>query len=175
MNKNKPLSLLAFFFAIFALASCSIVSHPNQKIIIGKWRPVEVEKIVDSSAFQAGASLQGATEKQKPGAAKPAGTATGEGGAGRKEAELDRLVQMEKRATMEIFADKTAVKNFPGKPLNATWKLKGRGKRIVAKNTENKMTFTIDILEINKERIVVVEHAPVGDVKIIYERVFDAN
>jgi hypothetical protein len=175
MNKNKPISLIAFLFAVVFLASCSIVPHPNQKIIIGKWRPVTVEKMVDSSALQAGAPVQGTTEKQKPGAARPAGTATGEGASGRKDAELDRLVQMEKRATMEIYADKTAIKNFPGKPLNATWKMKGRGKRIVAKNLENNTTFTIDILEINKERIVVVEHAPVGDVKIVYERVFDAN
>jgi hypothetical protein len=71
---------------------------------------------------------------------------------------------------MEIFANKTAVKNFPGKPLHATWKMKGKGTKIVAKNVENKMKFTIEILEISKVQIVVIEHAPVGDVKITYER-----
>jgi hypothetical protein len=53
--------------------------------------------------------------------------------------------------------------------------MKGKGKKIVAKNTENKQTFILEILEINKERIVIVEHAPVGDVRITYMRVFDAN
>ncbi|MCX6277180.1 MAG: hypothetical protein NT004_03665 [Bacteroidetes bacterium] len=171
MNKNKQVNLLAFLIAAVLLASCGVLTHPNEKIIIGTWRPVTVEKVVDSSAIQAEASLKGNTSAQKPGAAKPAG----DGAVGRKDSELNRLVQMEQRATMEIFADKTAIKNYPGKPLRATWKMKGKGTRIVAKNLENNMTFTIEILEINKERIVVIEHAPVGDVKITYERQFDAN
>lgn len=170
MNKNKHINFFAALFAVAILASCAVY-HPNEKIIIGTWRPVTVEKVVDSSALQAEASLKGQPSAQKPGTAGIAG----EGSTGRKEAELDRLVQSEKRATMEIFADKTAIKNFPGKPLNATWKMKGKGTRIVAKNLENNMTFTIEILEINKERIVVIEHAPVGDIKITYERQFDSN
>jgi hypothetical protein len=127
-----------------------------------------VEKVIDSSAIQAAASLAGNSAQKQSKDGKPAG----EGAASRKDATLDRLVQAEMRATMEIFANKTAVKNFPGKPLHATWKMKGKGTRIVAKNVENKMKFVIEILEINKEQIVVIEHAPVGDIKITYERQF---
>lgn len=171
MNLSKPANLIALLIVIVVLGSCAISSHPNEKIIIGKWRPVKVEKVVDSSAIEAGVALQGSSSKQKSGASKPAG----EGAAGRKDAELDRLVQLEMRATMEIYPDKTAIKNFPGKPLKATWKMKGKGKKIIAKNLENKTTFVIEILEITKEQIIVLEHAPMGDIRIVYERVFDAN
>lgn len=173
MNQIRKINFLAVIILVGMLASCGIGSHPNEKIIIGTWRPVKVEKIVDSSAIQAaGDAAQAKTVKQKPGTDR---SATAEGGAGRKDAELNRLIQLEQRATLEIYPDKTAIKNYPGKALNAKWKMKGRGKRIVAKNLENKMTFVIEILEISKERIVVIEHVPVGDIKVEYERVFDAN
>jgi hypothetical protein len=168
MTLNKYLNLVGFLIAIGILASCAIAPHPNEKIIVGTWRPVKAEKIVDSSALQAAATLAGNSGQKQSKDGRPAG----DGGASRKEATLDRLVQSEMRATMEIFANHTAIKNFPGKPLHATWKMKGKGTRIVAKNVENKMKFTIEILEINKEQIVVIEHAPVGDVKITYERQF---
>jgi hypothetical protein len=170
MKNNKRVNLAAIVISLFILGSCAFGPHPNEKIIIGTWRPVKVEKIVDSTAIQAGAALEG-NQKQKPGADRPAGESAGS----RKDAELNRLVQMEQRATLEIYPDKTAIKNFPGKPLNATWKMKGKGKKIVAKNLENKTTFVIEILEIDKEHIVIIEHTPVGDIKINYERQFDAN
>ncbi len=168
MNRNRIFTFFAFTVALFILASCGITSHPNEKIIVGTWRPVKVEKVVDSSALLAAQSASGGAVKPK---SKPGGPA-GEDNAGKREATLDRLVQSEMRATMEIFANKTAVKNFPGNPLQATWKMKGRGTRIVAKGVENKRKFVIDILDITKERIEVIEHTPVGDIKIIYERQF---
>ena len=171
MKLTKTSNFIALLFAVIFLGSCSISSHPNEKLIIGTWRPLSVEKIVDSSAIQAGAAQAGTSVKQKQGSARPAA----EGGAGRKDAELNRLVQLEMRATMVIYPDKTAIKNFQGKPLHAKWKMKGKGTKIVAKNLENKTTFVIEILEINKEKVVIIEHAPVGDLKITYERVLDAN
>ncbi len=168
MKRNIIFTFFAIALAIIALSSCSITSHPNEKLIVGTWRPVKAEKIFDTAALIAAAGMSGDTVRQKSKQGRP-GT---EGAAGRKEAKLDRLVQTEMLATMEIFANKTAVKNFPGKPLNATWKMKGRGTRIVAKNVETKMKFVIEILEINKERIVVIEHTPLGEVKIVYERQF---
>ena len=166
MNKNKHVNLVALLFAVIIFASCAATMHPNEKILIGKWNPVKVEKIVDSSALQAAASPGGNSGQKQSKEGKPAG----EGGASRKDAALDKLVQTEMRSTLELFPNKTAVKNFPGKPLKATWKLKGNGTRIVAKGTETGMKFVIEILEIDKEHIVIIEHAPVGDLKIVYER-----
>ncbi len=170
MNRNRIFTLFTFTVAVIALASCSIMSHPNEKIIIGTWRPVKVEKVVDSAALLAVAAQSGDTLQQQK--SKLGGKPAGDGGAAKKEAILERLMQSEMRATMEIFMNKTAVKNYPGKPLHATWKMKGKGTRIIAKNVENKMKFVIEILEINKERIVVIERTRAGDLKIIYERQF---
>jgi hypothetical protein len=168
MNRNRIITFFVFTLVIIALTSCGITSHPNEKLIVGKWRPVKVEKIVDSSALQAGASMKGTPGKKQTRPGSPAG----EGGAARKEAIFDRFIQSEMQATMEIFANKTAIKNYPGKPLNVTWKMKGKGTRIIAKNVGNKTTIVIDILAIDKERIVVMEHTRGGDVKISYERQF---
>jgi len=174
MKQIKPINLLSILFIIIIFASCSITQHPNEKIIIGKWRPVSVEKVVDSSIIQAQATLTGNSGQQQavPGKTGGRGGAGGGGNASKQEMALDRLVQAEMRATLEIFPNKTAVKDYHGKTMHATWKMKSKGTKIVAKNVENKMKFVLEILEINKERIVVLEHAQIGDVKITYEKVF---
>lgn len=171
----KQIKLTAWLVVLVIMGSCA-VSHPNEKIIVGTWRPVKVEKVVDSSALEAAAALN-PTAASRPAGAKPgeARPARGGDGGSRKEAELNRLLQLEQRSTMEIYPDKTAVKNFHHKPINATWKMKGKGKKILAKNVETKHTFVIEILEISKERMVVLQHTPAGDLKIEYERQFDAN
>ncbi|MFZ4522250.1 MAG: hypothetical protein ACOYNC_11115 [Bacteroidales bacterium] len=166
MSQNRHFNLLSFLVAILILASCAVISHPNEKIIVGIWKPVKVEKIVDSAALKA-AVAQGAASGQKQG---KAGVPAAEGGVSRQEASLDRLAQSELRTTMEIFSNKTALKNYPGKPLRATWKMKGDGTRIVAKNVETKSKVVLEILEISKVQIVVLEHAHMGDLKITYER-----
>ena len=166
MNRNRTLAACLFAIALFILTSCAVAPHPNEKIIVGTWKPVKVEQIVDSSALKASISHSSDSTRKNP---KPGRSAVA-GGGNKKEATLDRLAQNEMRATLEIFADKTAIKNYPGKPLHATWKMKGRGKRLVGKNVDNKMKFVIDILEIRNEEVTVMEHAPVGDLKIVYKR-----
>jgi hypothetical protein len=176
MTRTKLLPLSLFAIALFILASCSITSHPNEKIIIGKWQPMRVEKIVDSSALMAaGANAGDSTVKNDANPAKSAsgkkGGGSGSGNVARKGATLDRLAQSEMRATLEINADKTAVKNFPGNPLRATWKMKGKGTRIVAKNKSTKQKFVIDIVDLSADEVIILEHAPVGDLRITYTRI----
>jgi hypothetical protein len=172
MNKHLIITLCTLAIASFLITSCSISPHPNEKIIIGTWRPVKVEKVVDSSALQAASARQEASGQAADTTRKTSrgGGQSGDNAAARKEAALDRLIQSEMRATMEIFPNKTAVKNYPGKPLHATWKMKGKGTRIIGKGVENKVKFVIVIEEISKEQIVILEQAPLGDLRITYER-----
>ncbi|HNY01733.1 MAG TPA: hypothetical protein PKG48_04060 [Bacteroidales bacterium] len=167
--KRIHLYLFSFLLSIpLFLVSCGATSHPNEKVIAGKWVPVKVEKINDSPQPAPDATVRpGERAEQKAGAPN---AGAGDGGAAKKREALERLAHTEMHAVMEINPDHTAVKNFPGRPLKASWKMKGRGKRIVARNLENKQKFTIDILEVTKERMVVIEHAPVGDLKITYAR-----
>lgn len=167
MYKNRIITFFAFAAVTILMASCAVTSHPNEQILVGTWKPVKVEKIVDSSAFQAYGSKPSGTNQTKSRNGKVSGT----GDAGRLTASLDKQVQVEMHSTLQIFANKTAIKKYGAKIIHATWKLKGNGTRIVAKNVENKMRFVIEILEINKEHVVVIEHASAADIKITYERV----
>jgi hypothetical protein len=166
MNKFSNTLLISLMVMVLFMASCAITSHPNEKMIVGKWKPLSVEKVVDSSALQAAGSMTPAQDKGKT----KAGTTPGQAAPETREGGLDRLVQAEMRATLEIFENKTAIKKYPGKPVHATWKMKGNGTKMVGKNIENKMRFVIEILEISKEQVVVIEHLPVGDLKIVYVR-----
>ncbi|MEI6681121.1 MAG: hypothetical protein WCO44_00760 [Bacteroidota bacterium] len=172
MNRNKTLGLSLVAIALFLMTACAVVPHPNEKIIVGLWKPVKVERVIDSSALlaahpHAGDTTAKAAVPGKPGAPGKAGEA---GAAARRGANLEHLQQIEMRATLEIFANKTAIKHYPGKPLNATWKMKGKGTRIVAKNLATKSKFVIDIEDISQDRLVIMEHAQSVDVRVTYER-----
>ena len=166
MNRTKTIAIFLSAFALFIITSCAIVPHPNEKIIVGIWKPVKVEKIIDSAVLLAATTRAADTTVKNQKAGRPAQA----GNAARKGATIERLIQSEMRATLEIYANKTAIKNYPGKPLHATWKMKGRGTRLIAKNKANKAKFVIDIVEISQDQVVVLEHAQMGDLKITYDR-----
>ena len=166
MNRNRTLAISLFAIALLIVTSCAIVPHPNEKIIVGIWKPVKVEKVIDSSALKAVASKPADTA----GRTQKSGKTQASGNGARKGATIDRLVQSEMRASLEVFANKTAVKNYPGKPVHFTWKMKGKGTRLLTKNVETKMKFVIEIETISQDQIVILEHAQVGDVRIAYER-----
>ena len=166
MNKKRIIPFCTIAVAIVIMTSCAVTSHPNEKLIVGTWRPVKVEKVVDSTALPAAASKPTEATQIKAKSAKPSGGGNNE----RVKTSLERLMQVEMRTNLQIFENKTAIKNYAGKPMKATWKMKGHGTRIIAKATENKTRFVIEILEINKERLVVIEHAPAGDLQVTYER-----
>lgn len=166
MNKPSLKTLFLIAGLLFVITSCSVTSHPYETMILGKWKPLKVEKFIDSAAYKAVMASQATTgEKTEKGTQTVGGTSPD-----KLAAALDRLFQAESRAEMEVFADKTVVKKYAQKEVKATWKLKGKGTRMNVKNIENKKKYTIDLLEISKEQIVLLEHAPVGDLKVTYVR-----
>ncbi len=167
MNRSKTIAFSLLALIVFFMASCAIVPHPNEKIIVGIWKPTSVEKVVDSSILLAAGAHPADTNRKVQ---KDGKTAAGAGDQSRREAGINRLLQSEMRASLEVFANKTAVKNYPGKPLHATWKMKGRGTRLITKNVANKTKYVIEILEISQDRMTVLEHAAAVDIKITYER-----
>jgi hypothetical protein len=79
MNRNRIFTIFAIAITVMVATSCAITSHPNEKIIVGLWTPVKVEKIVDSSALLASPAMAGNKEQQQSKTGKPGG----EGGVSR--------------------------------------------------------------------------------------------
>ena len=161
------LLLTIFIITLIIAASCAVKPHPNEKRIEGKWKPLKIERIVDSSAIQAAAHAGGTNPPKESKTGKP----TRSGGDPKRAANAERLYQTEMRSTLEIFPDKTAIKSYPGKDIKLTWKMKSNGTRLVAKNPENKAKFVIDIEDISDTKIIVIEHAQIGDIRITYAKI----
>ncbi|MFH1159404.1 MAG: hypothetical protein V1733_00445 [bacterium] len=84
--------------------------------------------------------------------------------------QLNRIIQVEGRTNITINPDKTAVKFYQARTVKATWKLRGKGTVLIAKDLAKKEKYRLDIQEINNNQMVVVEHLPVGGIKITYEK-----
>ena len=161
--------LLTVFFALsfaFLITSCA-TTYPNQKLLIGAWRTVKVEK----SNIPATLGKTDPTPlRTTPVTAPHSDSVAPAREASKAEQQLARLIQSESRATLTINADKTAVKEYPGKTIHGTWKFKNNTHlQVVSKETDKKMIF--EIQKINDTLAIVKEPLPVGELKITYKKI----
>jgi hypothetical protein len=179
MKNNRLLIFCLFVLGVVFMSSC-VTTHPNAKLIVGKWKPESVEKYIDPNAVpepQTAASGQPGANAAQPVKAKAGDSSRSAGAAGGAQAEspeqrmgaaLDRLIRSEQRADFEVYDNGKAVKMYYPKPLKVKWKMKSKGTRVVAKELEGDRKFVIDILEITETRCVIIEHTRAGDLKIAY-------
>jgi hypothetical protein len=160
MRKFLTIPVACLF--IFLIASCTSTKQIENRMV-GTWKAVTVEPIGVPS-FPAAAQT----------AAKPAGndsTLAPTHEQSRLEGQISRMIESEKRSTLTINADKTAVKEYPGKTINASWKLKKKGTRIVAKSKDTGKNLTLDIVKITDSTAVVESTMQYGTMKITYKKV----
>lgn len=183
MKNNRLLLFCLFILGMVFFSSCA-TTHPNSKLIIGRWKPESVEKYIDPNSAPTPATqsdnsgMQPGSNSAQPVKARPGDSArnAGKGGAQAGNAEqrmasaLDRLIKMEQRAEFEVFPNGTAVKMYHPAPIKAKWKMKGKGKRVVVKKIDGDRKFVIDILELTETRCVLIEHTDAGDLKIVYTK-----
>ena len=171
MNVYKIFPLLAFISLIVVANSCK-VTYPNEKLIIGKWKPVKVEKSFDTSYLKAqGTQLPKSAVAMDTASQKKGKKSSSQAPAVNKDNQLIRLAQSEERSSFEMISEnKQVLKHYPGKTISGTWKMKKKGTRIVVKGKENGKKFTIDILDINDSTLVAKEQFPFGLLKVTYHK-----
>jgi hypothetical protein len=174
---RKYLFTIILLAAVGALLTSCATTSPNEALIVGKWNPVTVEKILPEKAAAQG---QGTTTATPGGTAasgndQPQARKEGKGGGSgenyaKAEEKFNRLYRAEQKATLEIYADKSAVKNFGGTMVKATWKMKPNGKKVIAKNVKTKEKYVLEILELSETQAVIQENLPMGALKITYAK-----
>jgi len=189
--KNWILSALIIVMAV-VLSSCA-TTHPNEKLIVGAWKPEKAEKYFTEEEEKAMKNIQSQPAGSKP-AVKPApsspsgstGTTTqvipapsenrgGKRGDGDVVHQLNNLIRAESRTPMVVYPDYSAAKFYKNRTVKATWKLKGNGTVLKVKDIEKKERYRIDILEVSDYKLVIVENLPIGGIKITYKKVNESQ
>lgn len=173
MRKILTVTLVLVPFVLL-FSSCA-TTHPNEQLIMGKWNTVSVEKILpekqQAAEPQTGPGGTAITNDTGAKTGKGGGKSGSSGEAGaRAEEQFNRLYRAEQKATLEIFPNKTAVKDYHGTLVKATWKMKPSGKKIVAKSIKTKERIVLEIEELTDTKAVVIEKLPVGALKITYAK-----
>jgi hypothetical protein len=173
MRKNL-FTIIAFSLLTALFTSCA-TTNPKEALIIGKWKPTNVEKIMPEKTASAdqGAASTAAAGNTSSGNNQSQAREGGKGGNSganyaKAEEQFNRLYRAEQKGTMEIYADHSAVKNFGGAMVKATWKMKPNGKKVIAKNVKTKEKYVLDILELSETQVVIQENLPIGALKITY-------
>jgi len=183
----KNLVIFSILISFLILISSCATTHPNEALIVGAWKPVKVEKYFTDDELEAlkksqntGTGQAVKNDPKTPATGEGAATTGGQpstapqarpGGSGQNpEAALNGMMQAETRTNMVIYPDKTAAKFYRNRTVKASWKLKGNGTVLIARDLEKKDKYRIDILEVNPTSLVVVQNLPVGGIKITYEK-----
>jgi len=171
---KRLLTLFFVFTAAFLISSCATF-YPNQKYLIGTWKPINIEKY----------SLQ---EHQNPVAGTEGKTNSGEGGTTHSSG-MDRQTFNEKKqnvmadlkSSMAFYSDKTssltfktnktAIKEYQGKTVDAKWKLTNHGTRLLINSKEPGKKTTYDILHISDTTAIMTESFSILSMKITYRKV----
>ncbi len=163
----KRLLTVLFTISVAILITSCATTYPNQKLLIGTWSPVKVEKAnIPATPGRTGTTALKATPVTAP--VKDSAASARE--ASQAEQQQARLMKIEYRATLTINADKTAIKEYPGKTIHGTWKMKSNTNlQVVSKEADKKMLF--EILKINDTLAIVKEPLPFGVLKITYKKI----
>jgi hypothetical protein len=164
MNFKRLLSFFILSSLVIFLYSCA-ATYPNEKLIVGDWKTIKVEKYEPPVKAPKPSNKPADTTHKSH---KKSSTATAVAPDPKLEHQLERMIQTEMRSSMTVYPNKNVAKFYPGKTVKATWKMKKKGTRIVAKELNSDKKMTLDILEINDNTATVVERLPFGDIKILY-------
>jgi hypothetical protein len=163
MKRILPL----FFVLVIGLLISSCAVQPVQKRLIGTWKAVKIEPftltgtpITISENIRNGPRDRHDSTDLQPKPNNPS----------KVEQQVERMVQSELRSTMTVNENKTAIKEYPGKTVHATWKLKNKGTTLVVKTKETDKTMTLYIQHITDTSAVFTTTSPVGKFKITYKK-----
>ncbi len=163
---NRLLTLFCTIIVTFLVLSCAS-NKTIEKRLIGTWKAVKIEPIVaygqtvptiENPENMRRSHFDTTANQQRP--KEPSKT----------EQQLNRMVDTELRSSMTINADKTAVKEYPGKTVHASWKLKDKGRSLFIKTKETDRELTFFIQRINDTSAVFTATTPVGKFKVTYKK-----
>lgn len=145
---TKKLSITAFLVLFSVLISFGGKTHPNQGLIIGRWKPVQVERILPEK--KAGSDTTKAMTKP--------------------DEKLERAIRAEERAPLDILPDYTATKTYHKNVVTFKWKLKGKGTKLIARNTKTYEKHILKVVEVKEDKLVLIETLGAVQLKVTYVR-----
>jgi hypothetical protein len=131
--------------------------YPNEKWIVGKWKPVKVEKVASVKEGKQIVTKDTIISRPVIGNIDAPGIN-----------KVDKLMMMEQKTMLEITGDRTAMKDYHGTIIKATFKLKKGGTKIVARNIKTKERYVFNIVEATDSKLVLIEKTQGGLLKITY-------
>ncbi|MBM3404709.1 MAG: hypothetical protein FJY10_07455 [Bacteroidetes bacterium] len=85
--------------------------------------------------------------------------------------EADRMIEYEKRATLELLEGGTAYKHFGTNSIQGKWKLKGKGTKLIATDEKSGKVMTYFIIKLSDNEAVIEQRYPFGKIKVTYIRI----
>lgn len=169
---KQLLTILNTAILAVLITSCATTS-PNQKKLVGTWKPDKVEKYdLKNTQTETATREETRTGGEEPGRNAAEGRNSSQANAeqSRAEIELNRAIETQRRSILTLNADNTLIQEYHGKKINGTWKLKKHGTRFLATSKESGKKMTFNIESVTDTSAVFTAELPVGGVKVSYKK-----
>ena len=170
MRINRLITLISVTISIYIITSCS-ATQPRENMLIGTWKPEKVSPYTSpgkqKSSAIAGKKAADTTNAKLQNEETMASTTV----ADEKQADkLDHTMGLQMRATMKFNADKTCNIQFPGKLINASWKLKKKGTSLIVKDLGSDRKWTLKFVFLNDTTSMAIQQTDAGDIIVRYRK-----
>ncbi|MGA3012574.1 MAG: hypothetical protein ABSD71_00925 [Bacteroidales bacterium] len=162
---KRLLTLFLSIIVVFLISSCTTYK-PIQKHLIGTWKVMKIKQSSTPGTMAFG-------EKDKDNKNNHVDTITNPNNVrklSKEELEQIAMSLSEINYNLTFNADKTAVKEYQGKTIHATWKLKDNGRSLLinSKGTGKQVLFHIQ--QINDTIAIFSVTSLLGTSRILYEK-----
>ena len=160
---KRLLTLFLVIIVVFLISSCTTYT-PIQKRLIGTWKVMKLKQ------FSTPGTMASIGEKDKKSHSDTTTNQITHRKLSKEEQEQIAMSLSEINYNLIFNADKTAIKEYQGKTIHATWKLKDNGRNllIISKGTGKQALFHIQ--QINDTSAIFSVTSLLGTTRILYEK-----
>ena len=169
MRINKLITLISVMFSVYIIMSCA-TTHPREKMLVGTWKPHKAAPYFPNTHGApaiTGMKVADTTNTGKQKEEKESNSAFLDE---KQAVQIQHVIETQMRTTMKINANKTCEIQFPGKLINATWKLKKNGTNLIVKDAESGQKRTLEFVFINDTTSMAIQHTNAGDIIVRYRK-----
>jgi len=166
------------FLAIIGISffsSCT-VSHVNENLIIGDWKMGKIQsfivdkKLAGDTVYTASNKLRLGLDSANISVNEKASLLEFKQGFKAKGNSKPVSVLTDMKNEMNFKPDKTVTILLKSGSLNGTWKMNGKGNKIVVKDALTKKKSTINIFDLDLSKLIICEQLPTGNLTILYKK-----
>jgi len=166
---NKLFTLISVIIFVYIMTSCA-ATQPREKQLVGTWRSNKVSPYVSKDQQILSTNTKKITDTTNVAKHGTENKSTTSFSDKRQAEQFQHFIDVQMRTTMKFNADKTGEIQFPGKTINAKWKLKKKGTILVVRDLDSGQKRSLELVFLHDTSAMAIQRTNFGDIIVRYSK-----